>query len=144
MNQEQQTTLPESEPDAKAVLNGGRGGQTTRGKQVLFVLLCLGLLGGLGWYFFADTSPAAPRKEAPPTSTYAQEGRQQRSTVGKTFSYEQNKPPESKTVDTPQDEPDASPPSSTSETATENHTPTEAPPPPGGEKNAASYSAVCF
>lgn len=137
MNQEQQTTSPESEPDAKAVLNGGRGGQAARGKQVLFVLLCLGLLGGLGWYFFADTSPAAPQKEAPPTSTYTQEGRQRHSTVGKTFSYEQNKPSERKTFDSPSDESAtaaATPSNDTPETAPETYTPTDVPPPPGGEK----------
>lgn len=101
MSQEQQVSAPEHEPDAKTVLNGGRGGQATRGKQVVFVLVCLGLLGGLGWYFLADNPPAAQQKEAPPTSTYAQEGRQRRSAVGKTFSYAQEKPSERKTFDSP-------------------------------------------
>ncbi|KAB7693128.1 type IV secretion system protein VirB10 [Plesiomonas shigelloides] len=141
MSQEQQVTAPEHEPDAKAVLNGGLGGQATRGKQVVFVLACLGLLGGLGWYFLADNPPAAQQKEAPPTSTYAQEGRQRRSAVGKTFSYAQEKPSERKTFDSPPDEPataTAAPSNSTPETASESHTPTDTPPPPGGEKKTHS------
>lgn len=140
MSQEQQATPPESEPDAKAVLNGGRSGQATRGKQVVFFLLCLSLLGGLGWYFFVDDTSTTPQKDAPPTSTYTQEGRQRHNAVGKTFSYEQNKPSERKTFDSPSDEPDTAATSSndTPETVPETHTSTDIPPPPGGEKKARS------
>ena len=76
---------PSDTLDAKTVLNGGNG--TDRRKQVGFAVVCLGLLGGLGWYFLRGDDAPATEQEAPPTSTYAQTGSKGRGSVGKTFDY---------------------------------------------------------
>lgn len=133
MTTESTHELEPHDVDATTVLNPKTRNNADLFKKIGFVLVCLGILGGIIGYLLLSHADEPEQTESPPTSTYAQETRATSQRVGKTFAYTQTKhgaAAEKGLADQPfpSDKTPTTPPSDTPDT----------PPPPPPTGNTAS------